>query len=56
MEDENEDCSTEPKCQGCNKTVQFDEYHSCPYQLEINDCDIQCNCCSDCEYQCSQDI
>lgn len=32
------------------------EPHTCPFQTELNDCDAECNCCAECEYQCSQDI
>ena len=31
--------------------------HICPYQQDINgDSETLCNCCSECEHQCAQDI
>jgi hypothetical protein len=33
------------------------ELHQCPYQEDIkNDSDTLCNCCSDCQRECSNDI
>ena len=34
------------------------EYHSCPYDEEINDNHDQenCNCCPYCTYECAMDI
>lgn len=42
----------------CTCDIDGHELHSCPYQEEINENDdpAHCTCCSECEYQCSQDI
>ena len=40
----------------CGRKASEDT-HPCPYQQEIyEDNESCCNCCSECEYQCSMDI
>jgi hypothetical protein len=40
---------------GCQNPAA--ELHVCPYQSEINDDnETLCNCCSECERDCSDDI
>ncbi len=29
---------------------------TCPYSFEINDTVIECDCCADCQYECSRAI
>ena len=43
------------ECQSCkNEGV---EDHGCPFSEEIrDDYDTMCNCCSECQYECAQDI
>lgn len=45
-------------CTGCKKNPATGEAHSCPYQSDVNDDHDEgyCNCCSDCEQQCADDI
>ena len=43
-------------CSSCCKNEKRDD-HTCPYKVEINENeDYKCNCCEECEYNCSQDI
>lgn len=47
------DISISGKCSTCNNNDAQEE-HTCPYAEEINgDSDILCDCCSDCEHECS---
>ena len=44
------------KCPNCKKGDAQQE-HTCPYSVEINDdSETLCNCCIDCENECSGDI
>ena len=47
------------KCEKCsvNEVDDLCRRHSCPFQVEIydNDDDKYCNCCSECETECSKD-
>lgn len=46
---------TGEKCK-CGEYVGWESYHTCPFKTEIHyDCE-ECNCCSECQYQCAQDI
>lgn len=47
---------SEPKCHRCTAVVGWDAWHTCPFKTEINQCDSECNCCSDCQHQCEHDI
>jgi hypothetical protein len=42
-------------CQNC-KTNEAVELHECPYAVDINDDYSECNCCSQCEQDCADDI
>ena len=43
-------------CWKCQKN-EASEDHTCPYESEINgDDETMCNCCSECEYDCGQEI
>jgi len=42
------------KCK-CGKVVDGST-HTCPYAMEINDSDVECNCCDDCIRDCCMDI
>lgn len=53
MTEESED--TGPMCK-CGEPVEYGAWHPCPFKSEIHNDDTECNCCSDCQYQCSQDI
>lgn len=51
--DESEEIELCPKC----KREEQEDWHYCPYQLDINnDRDSQCRCCSRCENKCRMDI
>lgn len=44
------------KCQNC-QINNAAEYHTCPYEEEINGDDkTECNCCTDCEHECCMEI
>lgn len=44
------------KCGRCDVNAEA-ELHGCPYQEDVNDDhEFQCNCCSDCEQICVDDI
>ena len=45
-------------CSGyhCKGAGIAQEDHECPYSSEINNDHSTCNCCEECEYQCSMDI
>ena len=48
---------SEKRCEGCECSDEL-EYHSCPYQREINENESEdyCNCCNECTNQCAEDI
>jgi hypothetical protein len=43
------------KCSKCDKNHK-ELPHTCPYSEEINDNHDLCDCCHDCEHECSMDI
>lgn len=44
------------KCEGCGKREGKKE-HTCPYVEDINnDSETLCNCCDECEVNCSMDV
>ena len=43
-------------CQGCQKKEASEDYHPCPFLLEIEYDDTECNCCDDCEENCGDSI
>lgn len=44
------------KCYKCGAEVE-EGLHPCPYAQDINgNYDDVCNCCADCQNQCTQDI
>ena len=42
----------------CGKNPESVDWHSCPYAYEINGNEASdfCQCCSDCQYECSEAI
>lgn len=42
----------------CTHIDRTEESHSCPYQEDINGNDDEdyCNCCTSCEHECCMDI
>ncbi len=41
----------------CRCGSQGEDLHTCPYSEDISgDYETLCNCCSECQYQCCQDI
>ncbi len=53
------------KCDSCERAVESGykghandaaPLHECPYQSEINDKTVMCNCCRDCTQECMDDI
>lgn len=45
------------KCQKCEKEVDWDNTHECPYQSDVhNDKEFTCNCCENCMQNCADDI
>ena len=47
--------SAEELCPQCNKNVAV-EYHCCPYRQEIDGEETECNCCEECQQECSDHI
>ena len=44
------------KCETCGKSASLDP-HPCPFNEDVhNDSVTLCNCCENCQYECSQDI
>ena len=46
----------EPKCQSCGKNKAL-KPHTCPFEEEINHDDkTMCNCCTDCQEVCANEV
>lgn len=48
------EAETRHDCDHCSNPGR--ELHSCPYDEELHDGTVQCNCCENCTEQCAMDI